>query len=135
MECGIGDGFERPFPSKTQDAEDDVDDLQRRDGLDCSVEILGEEVPEDLGPEETLDPGGHLIWDRKAWSADESEIGKCCLEELTSCSSEDDQSCPVVLDEFAHLALCRRVWRLGIKEETGLVGGPNQRTSEVLAGI
>jgi hypothetical protein len=53
--------LERPFPKKTYDAEDEVDDLEDRDWLDCTVEILCEEVPKYLGPEEAFERGCYLI--------------------------------------------------------------------------
>jgi hypothetical protein len=36
--------------------------LEDGEGLYCSVEVFGEEVPEDFRPEETFDCGGYLIW-------------------------------------------------------------------------
>ena len=54
--------------------------MEDGEGLDGAVEIFGEEVPEDLGPEETLKGGGALV------------DGGC----------EDDEAGPVVLDELAH---------------------------------
>jgi hypothetical protein len=35
--------------------------LEDWERLHCSVEVLGEEIPEDLGPEESLDCGGYLV--------------------------------------------------------------------------
>jgi hypothetical protein len=36
--------------------------LQDGDGLDGAVEVLGQEVPEDFGPEEAVEAGGDLVW-------------------------------------------------------------------------
>ena len=60
MEWGQGHEVKRPFHRKGKDAEHNIDDLQVREGLDKDVEIRGEDVPEDLGPEETLDTSTNL---------------------------------------------------------------------------
>ena len=39
--------------------------MEDRDGLDGAVEVLGREVPEDLGPEEAIDGGGDLVWEKE----------------------------------------------------------------------
>ena len=41
-----------PFPGEREDPEAEIDDLQDGQRLDYRVEIRGEEVPEDFGPEE-----------------------------------------------------------------------------------
>ena len=46
---------ERIFPAYAQQAEEEVDDLEDRDRAHAGVEVGGEEVPEEFGPEETLD--------------------------------------------------------------------------------
>jgi hypothetical protein len=51
---------QRPFPSEHDETEDDVNYLEGRDGFDCSIEVLGEEIPEDLGPEDSVDAGYEL---------------------------------------------------------------------------
>jgi hypothetical protein len=53
---------EWPFPRQTQDAEQDIYDLQDWERLDGGVEVLSQEVPEDLGPEEGFESSGYLIW-------------------------------------------------------------------------
>lgn len=55
MESRACEQRQRPFPSEGDDAEEEIDDLQNGDAAgDGAVEVLGEEVPEDLGPEETF---------------------------------------------------------------------------------
>lgn len=56
-----GDEAKRPFESKHPQAEDEVDGLQDRDGPDSRVKRPGEEIPEDLGPNEALDGGADLV--------------------------------------------------------------------------
>ncbi len=58
---GEGEQGKGPFPGEGEDAEQEVDDLEDRDGAHGGVEIGGEEVPEDLGPEETFEGGGDLV--------------------------------------------------------------------------
>ena len=52
---------ERPFPGEAEDAEEEVEALEDGDGFDDGVEVDGEEVPEDLGPEEAFYGGGNLV--------------------------------------------------------------------------
>jgi hypothetical protein len=52
--CGAGDIFERPFVAESNDAEDNIDCLEDGNGLDGEVEVLGEKIEEELGPEETF---------------------------------------------------------------------------------
>lgn len=56
-----GEELERPFPEQADDAEEEVEDLQDGRGFDGAVEVLGQEVPEDLGPEEAFERGGNLV--------------------------------------------------------------------------
>lgn len=53
---------EGPFPGEDEDAEEEVDDLEDGEGFDGAVEIGGEEVPEDLWPEEPFERGGDLVY-------------------------------------------------------------------------
>lgn len=53
---------ERPFPSEGEDAEDEVEGLEDGNRVDGAVEVGGEEVPEDLGPEEAFEGGGDLVY-------------------------------------------------------------------------
>lgn len=65
---GGGEGEERhgPLPGEGEEAEQQVDALQDGDGAHGRVEVGGEEVPEDLGPEEGFEGGGDLVfWGRK----------------------------------------------------------------------
>lgn len=62
VQCRPGDESKRPFPRKEEDAEHEVDDLQDREGLHCKVKVLGEEVPEDLRPEEAFKCCCYLVW-------------------------------------------------------------------------
>lgn len=77
---GVDEGLERPLPGDGQQGEDQVDDLQGGEGLDGRVEGFGQEVPEDLRPEEAFERGGQLVDGRR----------------------EDDEARPVVFDQFAH---------------------------------
>lgn len=52
--CGGGEEREGPFPAEAEDAEEEVDGLEDGDGADAVVEVGGEEVPEEFGPEEAL---------------------------------------------------------------------------------
>jgi hypothetical protein len=55
--CTCEEG-QRPFPGEGDDTEDEVDDLQDWEGFYGRVEVFGEEIPEDFGPEEGFDCGG-----------------------------------------------------------------------------
>jgi hypothetical protein len=55
--------WERPLPCEADDAEDEVYNLKNREGLDGRIEVLGQEVPEDLRPEEGLEGGCYLVYD------------------------------------------------------------------------
>lgn len=61
MHGSAGEPRERVFPGETQNAEEQVDDLQDGDGAHSTVKVGGEEVPEDFGPEEAFQGGGDLI--------------------------------------------------------------------------
>jgi hypothetical protein len=61
VERGAGEEVQRPFEGEHEDAQDEVDDLEYGDGLDTAIEGLGEEVPEDLGPEKTFNRGSNLV--------------------------------------------------------------------------
>ena len=52
---------ERPLPREADDAQEEVYNLENGEGLDGRVEVLGQKVPEDLGPEEGLERGGYLV--------------------------------------------------------------------------
>lgn len=82
MEARVGERGERPLPGQRDEAEKQVEDLQERDGADGVVEVGGEEVPEDLRPEEAFEGGGDLVEARR----------------------QDDEAGPVVFDEFAHFS-------------------------------
>ena len=79
---GSCEEWKRPLPCQTQQAEQQVDDLEYGDGADDAVEICGEEIEEDFGPEEGVDGG----------------------EGLVGGGDEDEEAGPVYLDEFAHSA-------------------------------
>lgn len=73
--------------------------MQDRERLDCDVEVLRHEVPENLGPEESMYSSCYLVFILLVFEA-------YILESvLTDSRREDDQSSPVVLDEFAHFLL------------------------------
>lgn len=61
MDSRAGNEGQRPLVAQAEQSRDEVDDLQGGDGLDGAVEVLGQEVPEDLGPEEGLDGCGNLV--------------------------------------------------------------------------
>jgi hypothetical protein len=61
VDAGAGDEGKRPLQGDHSQTEEQVDDLEDGDGLDCGIERFGEEVPEDLGPEEALDGGADLV--------------------------------------------------------------------------
>ena len=69
METGIGNEAEGPFPCETDEAKHEVEDLERGHRLHGSIEILSEEVPENLGPEESLDRRSDLV-------CEEREVGQ-----------------------------------------------------------
>lgn len=50
-----------PLPCEHEETQDQVDNLQYRNGLANGVKVAGQEVPEYLGPEEALDGGNHLV--------------------------------------------------------------------------
>lgn len=51
----------RVFPDYSEEAEEQVEGLEDRHGFHGRVEGFGEEVPEDLGPEEGVEGGGELV--------------------------------------------------------------------------
>lgn len=61
VDAGAGEQRQGPLQGDHGDAEDEVDDLEDGEGLDGDVERLGQEVPEDLGPDEALDGGADLV--------------------------------------------------------------------------
>jgi len=61
VEGGSREGLERVFPGQSEEAEEEVDDLEDGDGFDGGVEGFGEEVEEDFGPEEGGEGGGDLV--------------------------------------------------------------------------
>lgn len=80
VEAGAGEEAEGPLPGEADEAHDDVDDLEGGHGLDGDIEVLGQKVPEDLGPKKGLDAGGDLVGGGR----------------------QDDEARPVVLDQFPH---------------------------------
>jgi len=46
--------------------------LKHRKRLYCAIEVLGEEVPEDLGPEKGFDCGGYLVLEIVSWATMET---------------------------------------------------------------
>lgn len=61
MESSSGNKAERPFVGNAEEAKEEVEDLEGGNRLDSAVEILGEEVPENLGPEEAMDSSQNLV--------------------------------------------------------------------------
>ena len=66
MDHGTSELLQRPFPREAYYPKDDIKDLQDRDRFDSAIKVLGQEVPEDLGPEEAVDASGDLIWRKDA---------------------------------------------------------------------
>lgn len=62
VDGGAGDEAEGPLEADDEEAEEEVDELQRGEGLHGAVEGLGEEIPEDFGPEEAMYGSGDLIY-------------------------------------------------------------------------
>lgn len=63
MDDSAGKWLEWPFHGQGEEREDEVDDLKNWKGFHCPIKGLGEEVPENLRPEETFDSGFELICD------------------------------------------------------------------------
>ena len=61
MYRGAGHILKRPFVGKSDDGQDQIDRLEDRDGFYGFVEVLGEEVEEDLGPEEAFERGRDMV--------------------------------------------------------------------------
>jgi hypothetical protein len=49
---------QRPFVGEADERDDDVEDLQDGDGFDGCVEVFGQEVEEEFGPEEGFEGAG-----------------------------------------------------------------------------
>jgi hypothetical protein len=47
-----------PFVGEADERDDDVEDLQDGDGFDGGVEVFGQEVEEEFGPEEGFEGAG-----------------------------------------------------------------------------
>jgi hypothetical protein len=92
---GAGERLDRQLEREHAEAEDGVDELQDRDGLDGAVEVGGEEVPEDLGPEVALERSGDLVW---TWS-EEDHLER---RDRTEAGHQDDEARPVVLYKLPH---------------------------------
>nr|POE80010.1 hypothetical protein CFP56_08076 [Quercus suber] len=66
VQRGAGQPSQRPFVGQADERDDEVDDLQGGEGFDGGIEVLGEEVEEELGPEEAFERRGELICDRES---------------------------------------------------------------------
>jgi hypothetical protein len=55
------DVFQWPFVGETDEADDKIDGLQDGVWLHGSIEVLGDPVEEELGPEEAFQCGSDLI--------------------------------------------------------------------------
>ena len=62
VDGGAGQERHGPLEGKEEDAKEEVEDLEDREGLDGHVEVLGDKVPKDLWPEEALYGSGDLVW-------------------------------------------------------------------------
>ena len=61
MQRRAGQDAKRQFLHEYEDTEDQVDGLENGERFYCQVEVLGEEVPEYLRPEEAFDSGCDLV--------------------------------------------------------------------------
>lgn len=73
MECGTREEAERPLIGKAEDAEEEIDNLESRNGLNSAVEVLGKEIPENLGPEKAFNRGRNLV----CWLLAKGPFGAC----------------------------------------------------------
>ena len=98
MQHASSDPLQRPFVRERDDSDYEIDDLEDGYRLYGEVEVLGEPVEEEFGPEEAFEGGCYLIYG----------IDQCCVWVfsrslgLTDRGREYYQSRPVVLDELAH---------------------------------
>lgn len=116
MDGGAGDELQWPFVGQAHETENEVDDLKSGEGLDGAIEVLGEEVPEDLGPEEAFNGGSNLVWRALILALGSTTAGRrkaSGKKELgrTDGGGEDDEARPVVLDELSHGGECGGVER------------------------
>ena len=65
VDRGRREPIQRPFPRETDETQDEVEDLQDGNGAHGAIEVGGEKVPEDLGPEEALEGRRDLVYKRK----------------------------------------------------------------------
>lgn len=61
MDVGVFEVFERVFVGEASETENEVEDLKNRDWFYGAVEVLGEEVPEDFGPDEAFYRSADLV--------------------------------------------------------------------------
>lgn len=91
-------GLERPFPSYTNKAHYEVQDLEYGYWGNGGIEVARDEVPEYFRPNETFNGAGNLIYVHygQYWL-----IGNL-VRKRTGCCSQYNQPPPVVLNESAH---------------------------------
>jgi hypothetical protein len=63
VQTSAGEQGQWPFPGERDNAEEQVDDLKDWEGFYGRVEVLGEEVPEDFGPEKGFEGSCYLVYD------------------------------------------------------------------------
>lgn len=102
MHRRAGQKLQRVFPSQHQEAEKQVYNLQKREGLHCGIQILRQEIEEDLGPEKAFDRGKYLIFRENELAMLAFMMDRIRKKTRTNCCSYDYQASPVVLDEFSH---------------------------------
>jgi hypothetical protein len=95
VQAGAREETQGPLPAQPDNAQDDVEDLESGDLGHSAVEVLGEEVPEDLGPEDGFNAGAYLVCVHVSIP---SEVGLDRILGLTSSSGQYNEACPVVLD-------------------------------------
>lgn len=78
MKAGPGDKAQWPLQGKHSQSKDEVDCLQNRDGFDSWVQVLGEEVPKYLGPNEPFNGSANLIC---------TNVSDYCFPSRTGCKN------------------------------------------------
>lgn len=77
--------FERPFVSQRYDSNDEIDRLKYGYGFDCCVEVFGQPVEEEFGPEKAFQRCSDLVCEVVLVEGD-----KIRGYYLTCCSCEAD---------------------------------------------
>jgi hypothetical protein len=100
VQCRSGHETKGPLKCEHKESEDKIDSLQHGNRFDGSIEGLGEEIPEDLRPEEAFNSSSNLIYSFYVSHYLNRTITQ--RSQLTGCRGQDDETSPVVLDKLAH---------------------------------